>query len=462
MATVLRIIFAMVMVMPLSAFGLDIIKGCTDNNAVNFKAVATADDGSCAYTAAWCAAQMKKLDDRGKCQPASPDSAAGSDSGKKPEAAPQQAEPKKAPHRKKTPVKPKVKNAVEVKAAEQHEPEGEWAKWGIAPYASSLEDACKKASVAIEAFSMPDAVRSHFIREVGKTCEGRETWLTPHQRLEEMWSGGSHPHIMKGRTVAELPVTMSPDGRPYRKGSVAEAAKTRSWAYVYDGKTYQLYLPLVCGNWSWAYGEPPRVVERKSPLQLEPIVGACPDVYTLKVNVWKYEALSLEGVERTHAGEELEEKFAYVPHVSREHGAQFRRAYKNGMIGRSKTPHAFRVSLIMTPEARGGAPDIAKESILGDISVTGLYELRFTKAQLEQWDAIRLVPIADGGIVSPPRYHLTGLHELRFFNHLPRTQLGEWDANPVPDCIMNAHFVESPDKVLKALFKMMGMQDGND
>lgn len=170
-------------------------------------------------------------------------------------------------------------------------------------------------------------------------------------------------------------------------------------------------------------------------------IGACPDVYTLKVDVWRHEALKLPGVERTQAQEELAEKFVGGPHVSRMHGRQIREAYAAGRAARSDVPRKFRVSLIMTPEARGGEPTITSEQVTGDVTVTGLRELRFTRAQLNEWDAIRVIAI-DGDVVSPPRYHRTGLHEIRFFNHLPNTILGEWDGNPVPDCVMNEHWIE--------------------
>ncbi|MFA6415023.1 MAG: hypothetical protein WC217_00465 [Candidatus Paceibacterota bacterium] len=171
-------------------------------------------------------------------------------------------------------------------------------------------------------------------------------------------------------------------------------------------------------------------------------IGACPDVYILKVNVWREKALDLPGVESTHAKEEFVEKFIGV-RVSRTHGKQFREAYADGKVARSATPRIFQVSLIMTPEVNGGPPTVTEEKVLGNLTVTrGLKELRFARAQLEKWDAIRVAAV-NGDIVSPPPYHLTGLHELRFFNHLPGTRLGEWDANPVPDCIMNEHWIES-------------------
>ncbi len=319
-----------------------------------------------------------------------------------------------------------------------------WKNWGAAPYAKTQVEACRKASLAIDGFTMPPEVKEHFKQALGSSCEsGTKVWLTPGMQLEQMWSGPDVRHkkayLMNQKPVAELPVLKSPDSRPYRKGAVAETAKALSWSWTYEGKTYMLYLPFVCFNWSWSLGPfiPPVVS-----VPFKPITGVCPDVYTLKVNVWNHSALTLPGVERTQAEEELEERFAGTPHVSRTHGGQFRRAYAAGELKRSAVSHIFQVSLIMTPEATGGAPTITSEKIIGDVSVIGLRELQFTRKQLETWDAIRLVPITDGGIVSPPRYHITGLHELRFFNHLPGTKLGEWDANPVPDCIMNEHWIE--------------------
>jgi len=133
-----------------------------------------------------------------------------------------------------------------------------WDKWSVAPYATSLEEACKKAPAAIDGFSMPAAAKEHFKQAISTTCKGgTEVWLTPNMSVEQMWSGGRKPHVMNKVTVGELPVLKSPDGRPYRKGSVAETAKALSWTFVHEGKTYVLYLPLVCFNWSWTFSSPP-------------------------------------------------------------------------------------------------------------------------------------------------------------------------------------------------------------
>ena len=205
-----------------------------------------------------------------------------------------------------------------------------------------------------------------------------------------------------------------------------------------DINTGELILAGDCGN---VVGKgPTKHKPAPAPTAVLQPIGACPDVYILKVNVWEHKALALPGVEQTHAMEEIAEKFV-GPRVSRTHGKQFRDAYRDGKISRSVTPHLFQVSLIMTPEASGGLPTITEELVLGNITVKGLKELRFTLAQLQKWDAIRIASV-NSDQMSPPPYQLTGLHELRFFNHLPSTTLGEWDANPVPDCVMNEHWIE--------------------
>ena len=165
-------------------------------------------------------------------------------------------------------------------------------------------------------------------------------------------------------------------------------------------------------------------------------------MYTLKVNVWPVAALDLPGVERTNALEERQQSFVGTPHVSRTHGGQFRKALSEGRLTRSSVEHRFRVSFIMTPEARSnGSPVITSEYVIRDVTVVGLLELKFDRSDLEAWDAIRVVSL-DGTVVSPPQYSATGVHELRFFNRASGTVLGEWDSNPVPDCIMNEHWIE--------------------
>lgn len=140
-----------------------------------------------------------------------------------------------------------------------HAADGEpWKNWGAAPYATSQEDACKKLSEAIDGFTMPLEAKAYFKRVVGVACNGGAvSWLTPGMALEQMWSGPDSRHkeayLMNQKSVAELPVLKSPDGRSYRKGAVAETAKALSWTFVCEGKTCALYLPFACFNWSWGF-----------------------------------------------------------------------------------------------------------------------------------------------------------------------------------------------------------------
>lgn len=146
----------------------------------------------------------------------------------------------------------------------------QWNKWNVSPYANSFTEACQKSSQAIDGFDMPLVVKERFKSTVGSFCKGgREVWLTPGMPLEQMWSGKfgkKSPHLMNKKSVGELPVTKSPDGWTYRKGAVAETARAYSWEFVYEGKTYVLYLPFVCFNWSWALGPP-------VPISSDPLVA---------------------------------------------------------------------------------------------------------------------------------------------------------------------------------------------
>ncbi len=154
-----------------------------------------------------------------------------------------------------------------VAAAKPQRKEFRWEHWGAAPYARSLREACEKSSTAIDGMSMPEAVKEHFKKALGDCEGGTIVWLTPNERLEQMWSGPDKGHpkdrIMNGVTVAELPVLKSPHGRPYRKGTVAETAKALEWSYVYEGETYFFDIPLVCFNESWRIGPAPSSLQEK-------------------------------------------------------------------------------------------------------------------------------------------------------------------------------------------------------
>jgi len=314
-----------------------------------------------------------------------------------------------------------------------------WQHFGADPYAVSRQEAMRTREDAFRKLGLPQEVVS--ILMIATDKPGEKISLNVGDKLSAMLSKGGVVH----RNVIVAFV------KPPINGKMEYAAPAEKWQVTFAEGVFTVILPEVCNNWSLisvTLMPLPRISLKSSPVA-RPVILTCPDVYTLKVNVWEQKAMNLSGVERTHAQEELQEKFVHgqhdPQHVSRMHGGQFRKAYAAGEIKRSATGHGFRVSLIMTPEANGGEPTVTSEEIVGDITVIGLRELRFTRAELEKWDAIRLIPTEDGGILSPPRYHLTGFHELRFFNHLPGTKLGEWDSNPVPDCIMNEHWIEQVD-----------------
>lgn len=135
-----------------------------------------------------------------------------------------------------------------------------WEKWGIDPYASSILEACAKAPKAIQGFQhMPQDVKDSFKKVLGNSCKAwiKES-LTPGTRIQEMWSGiGSREKIIGPKEVGYISVSLAPDGRRYKEGSVSQAPVVFLWKFISekDGKTYLLYLPLVCFNWSWGYGE---------------------------------------------------------------------------------------------------------------------------------------------------------------------------------------------------------------
>lgn len=143
-----------------------------------------------------------------------------------------------------------------------------WEQWGIDPSASSVPEACEKAPKAIQGFQhMPQDVKDSFKKVLGNSCKAwTQESLTPGTRIQEMWSGiGSNEKIIGPKEVGYLPVSRAPDGREYKEDSVFQAPIVFRWKFTseQDGKTYLLYLPWVCFNWSWGYGVSPMRTEEK-------------------------------------------------------------------------------------------------------------------------------------------------------------------------------------------------------
>lgn len=319
-----------------------------------------------------------------------------------------------------------------------------WEHWGAAPFAQSRAEAMNQREEVLRKLDFPPKVIPVLLKAMENP--GSKTLLSNGYRFVAQIGRGGEVHGLgeDGGVVAFS------DHVP---GKIEHVAVVERWEVTVDEVIYRLDLPAICFNFTRGVNRRPppappvSAASAPSPTASAPQPApppACPDVYVLKVNVWQRGALDLPGVAATH---ERESTFRVefgnrVRHVSRIHGGQFRQAAMDGVLARSRVSRLFRVSLIMTPEATGGDGTISQESVVVPAAaITGLRELRFTASQVNAWDAIRVIAL-DEGILSPPRYGGTTLHELRFFNHLPGTRLGEWENNPVRDCIMNEHWIE--------------------
>jgi len=207
----------------------------------------------------------------------------------------------------------------------------------------------------------------------------------------------------------------------------------------------QVFVSLGCGNPAQERKQVTEVPPRQL-LPTPPVAGTvppdCPEVYTLKVNVWSPVALKFPGVEQAIAAAESskdDEGFRDASRLSRKLGGALRaEAARNSSFQRSATPRLFRMSLIRVDKD----DRVLAEQPLGDYMVTGLREFKFTRAQLA-WDAIRILDLREE-MVSPVFHPRSSLREIRFYNTriFRNLEMGEWDTNPVPDCVMNVHAIE--------------------
>lgn len=317
--------------------------------------------------------------------------------------------------------------------------EWQWEHPGAAPFAKTRAEAMQNREEAIRKLGFPEKCVAPLAEAMDKP--GEEVTMKMGDRFAAQISKGGVVHgLGEGGGVVAFKTPMLPGMQ-----LVAQAEK---WSVACEGQTQTVFMPAVCFNLTAGIPVPASSVAAPAkPSELKPIAGSCPNRYHLKVYVYPWKAMSFPGVAQTAAKEELEENFVHgvsdPQHVSRTHYTQLQRALASGDLQYSPTPHVFRVSLIMTPESAGEQPAITKEEVLGDITVKDYYyEVPLTLAQIKEWDAIRLVPVGDDDFASPPRYHKVGFHEIRFFNRLPGTKLGEWDSNPDPDCTMGVLFIE--------------------
>ncbi len=208
---------------------------------------------------------------------------------------------------------------------------------------------------------------------------------------------------------------------------------------VWKGQTF---VSLGCGN-PMRERERPKVRQTAVAIPAPgPLPKGCPDVHTLKMNVWPSSALNFPGVQQAIAAAEAAKvpDFRNESRMSRHLGGELRaEAGRNPNFQRSSTPHLFRMSLIRVDQN----DRVIAEQPLGDYEVTGLREFKFTREQLS-WDAIRIVDLREE-MRSPVFHSISSLREARFYNTslfrgLP---MGEWSTNPTPDCVMNVHAIEA-------------------
>lgn len=321
--------------------------------------------------------------------------------------------------------------------------EFKWQYFGADPFAATRAEAMQKREIAFNAFAFEPGLIAEVMRETSKP--GRKIRVVNDERFEGM---------MGGKLKLDVLVAFV---KPPQCCGMEYAAHAEEWEVTWGNKIVTLVRADVCNNFLYRTRPKPVpvVTERKElkeqqtiiinnyiyPPPSTPLIAkttpalACPDVYTFRLRVWKRPALGLPGVAQTHVKEEREQQFAKGSHVSRDHGLQLR----EGGIP-SSTPKRFQVSFINTPESNWGPPTITAEGESEIVTVVGMHELHIAKEKIEKWDAIRVVALDD--VLSPPKFRHSGVHELRFFNRLSGKKLGEWDNNPVPDCIMNVHWIE--------------------
>jgi|CXWL01.1.fsa_nt_gi hypothetical protein len=317
--------------------------------------------------------------------------------------------------------------------------EWQWQHFGVAKFADSRESAMAQKGAVLKKLDYPEGAAAALAKAMEQP--GVPVELSNGDKFVAQISKGGQVHGL--REGGGIIAFEQPTGMKF-------SAKAERWQVAVEGVIYTLDLPEICQNFTRRLEVPaplppaPPVVALRAPVappQFQPVAlpPTCPEMYTLKVNLWPPEAANFPGVAATLAKEDQRQgEFSKTEHFSRKHGGQMRQALADGKLVRSTIGHQLQVSLIATAESRGGESTIDAEEVLGGVMVNGLLELTFTRAQIEKWDAIQLVSVDD--VRSPPKHPKTGRKELRFFNHTVRVPKGgEWDLN---DCISNVHLIE--------------------
>ena len=181
--------------------------------------------------------------------------------------------------------------AVLSSSAQAAERQFKWEHFGADPYATSREEAMRTRESAFRKLGLPEEVVAIFMIATDKP--GEKMSLNVGDKLGAMLSKGGVVH--KNVTVAFV--------KPPISGKMEYAAPAEKWQLTYGGKVYDLYLPEVCNNWSYTASAAslppaPQSAPPPAPLVFKSIPGACPDVYTLKVNVWGRKAMPIAETKR--------------------------------------------------------------------------------------------------------------------------------------------------------------------
>ena len=201
--------------------------------------------------------------------------------------------------------------------------EFKWEHFGASPYAATREEAMKTRESAFKALGLPEKVVAEFIVATEKA--GEKTRINVGDKLDAMLSKGG---------VAHRDVLVA-FGSPAK--GMEFAAPAEKWTVAWEGKTYTIFLPEVCNNWSSAVKtEPLRPLPAAAPPVAKVVVSEkCPNGYSITAYAWDFtrlpnellvEAKSHIGAATVRESDHARRLSAYTPDdVSRTMGGRLRK-----------------------------------------------------------------------------------------------------------------------------------------
>lgn len=151
-----------------------------------------------------------------------------------------------------------------------------WEHFGADPYAATREEAMKDRAAAFKRAGLPDAVVEKLVKATEKP--GERTRIVNGDKFDFQLTKGAR--VQKDVVVA---FKQRPD-------KMEDAAPAEKWQVTHDGKSYTLFLPEVCNNWSGVVvtaTSPSRTAKRE-------ISTACPKGFAVFANAFTFESLSPE------------------------------------------------------------------------------------------------------------------------------------------------------------------------